>query len=319
MKPFPALYPLLCALALAAASISPAQAGAVAGAETGAWAPVLVPAARQFDLRAASGHAYRLFVSRPAFPVPANGFPVLYVLDGNAAFPVAAFLARSAASRSEVTGHVPPIVVGIGYPGDDDFDVPARRRDYTPGTPGTFDAADADGSGASEGEPSEGGAARFLDFIEGEVKPLIEAAHPVDRSRQAIFGHSFGGLFVLHALFTRPGSFSTFIASSPSIWWQNKALLGGLPALLQGDVRPRVQISVGALEDDPPKGRYTPEMRAMIASRSMLPPARELVAKLSETPGWANKVVYHELPGEDHGPVWLPALSRGLQFFLEQP
>lgn len=290
---------LLCGFALEAL-IRPA----VAAGELASWAPVVVPAARQLDVRSSvGGHLYRLFVSVPDVPVPANGFPVLYVLDGNAAFPVAAFLARGAAGRSEVTGHVPPIVVGIGYPEARDFDVPARRRDYTPGGEGI----------------AEGGAGRFLDFIERDVKPLIAANHAVDRSRQAIFGHSFGGLFVLHALFTRPGSFSTFIASSPSIWWQDKVVLKDLPVLLQGAIRPRVQISVGAREDDPPKGNYPPEMRAMIASRLMIPPARELVAAFDAAPAWAGKVVYHELAGEDHGPAWLPALSRGMQFFLEQP
>jgi len=43
------------------------------------------------------------------------------------------------------------------------------------------------------------------------------------------------------------------------------------------------------------------------------------VAQLDGESGWAGKVVYHELAGEDHGPAWLPALSRGMQFFLEQP
>lgn len=285
-------------LAIALAPVASAQS------QQEAWAPVVVPAAQQLDVHSSiTGNTYRLFVAVPDFPAPADGFPVLYVLDGNAAFPVAAFLARGVAARHEVTGHVPPLVVGIGYPGSEDFDVAARRRDYTPGGDGV----------------SEGGAGPFLAFIEREVKPLIARNHPVDRKRQAIFGHSFGGLFVLHALFTRPTEFSTFIASSPSIWWQDKGVLADLPALLRGQVRPRVQISVGSLEDDPPKGNYSPAMRAMIASRMMLPPARELVAKFAAAPGWADKVAYHELAGEDHGPAWLPALSRGMQFFVEQP
>lgn len=316
MSPFPA--PVLrsmrlCVLALTAASILPAQAAAEAQAEAEAdsWLPVGLPAARQLDLRAAgSGHAYRIFVEAPAFPAPAAGFPVFYVLDGNAAFPVAAFLARSVASRSEVTGYVPPVVVGIGYPGDKDFDVEARRRDYTVAT------------GKPDQPADEGGADRFLDFIEREVKPLIEARHPIDRSRQAIFGHSFGGLFVLHALFARPQHFSTYLASSPSIWWENKAVLQGLPGLLDSGVKgvkPRIQISVGSLEDDPPKGNYPPDSLAMIASHLMLPPARELAGRLGSAPGWKGKLAYHELSGEDHGPVWLPAMARGMQFFLEQP
>lgn len=294
----------LCGL-LAAVFATPLRAAEPALQQ---WSPVVLPAARQLELSAAgSGYRYRIFVAVPASPPPPSGHPVLYVLDGNAAFPVAAFLARSAEGRREVTGHVPPIVVGIGYPGEQDFDVAARRRDYT-----------VDGPGEAK-TVGEGGAARFLDFIEQQVKPLIAAQYPVDRSRQALFGHSFGGLFVLNAMLTRPGSFSTFIASSPSIWWQDKVVLRNLPALLAGDLRPRLQLSVGSREDDPPKGDYPPAMRAMIASRLMLPPARELAARFDGAPGWAGKVVYHELQGEDHGPAWLPALSRGMQFFLEQP
>lgn len=290
---------LLCGLALEALALP-----TLAAQEAPAWAPVTVPAAQQRDLQSArTGHGYRIFMAVPAVAPPPEGYPVLYVLDGNAAFPVAAFLARSAASRQEVTGHSPPLVVGIGYPGQQDFDVPARRRDYTVGP----------------GAPDSGGAGDFLDFLEQEVKPLVAATHPVDRRRQALFGHSFGGLLVTHALFTRPASFSTFLISSPSIWWQDKVVLRNLPELLQSPTRPRVQISVGALEDDPPKGNYPPAVRALLAQRPMITEARQLAATLGSTPGWEGRVAYHELAGEDHGPAWLPAMSRGMQFFLEQP
>ncbi|MFT3666763.1 alpha/beta hydrolase [Piscinibacter sp.] len=293
-----------CALALAVL-VLPARA---AQAD---WTSVTLPSsARQLDVRAAAtGHRYRVFVAVPPGPVPEAGHPVLYVLDGNATFPVAAFLARNVAARRAVTGHVPPLVVGIGYPGEDDFDVPARRRDYTPGA----DRADV--------EATEGAATAFLDFIERELKPMIAARHRVDTRRQALFGHSFGGLFVLHALATRPAAFSTYLASSPSIWWRDRQVLGGLPALsrLEPAALPRVQISVGALEDDPPQGNYPPDVRAMIAGRRMIEPAREAVARLRELPGWAGRVAYHELAGENHGSVWLPALARGMLFSVEQP
>lgn len=280
---------------------------ALAAQETPTWAPVTLPEARQHDLQAQSGKAYRIFIAAPNQAPPPAGHPVLYVLDGNAAFPVAAFLARSAADRSEITGLTPPIVVGIGYPNSKNFDGPARRRDYTVA------------SGEPEDGVSEGGAEDFLDFIETELKPLIAARHPVNPERQALFGHSFGGLLVVHALLTRPDSFSTFLASSPSLWWKEQRVLEKLPQLLESNARPRVQISVGTLEDDPPKGNYPPEMRAMIAQRQMIPPARQLAAQLRQAPGWENRLAYYELAGEDHGLVWLPALSRGVQFFLEQP
>ncbi|WP_051378650.1 alpha/beta hydrolase [Derxia gummosa] len=289
-------------------------------------APVVLPAARQFDLTArANGQRYRIFVAVPDTPAPPAGHPVLYVLDGNAAFPVAAFLARGAARRQDETGLAPPIVVGIGYPDATDFDVAARRRDYTPGpvAPDTVGApgrpAGADGVARSADAAEAGGADRFLDFIEHELRPLIAARHPVDPARQALFGHSFGGLLVVHALFTRPALFSTWLASSPSIWWDDRRVLRDQPGPDAGRAPARVQISVGALEDDPPPPTLAPELRALIATRQMIPPARELAAGLRALPGWADQVAFHELAGEDHGPVWLPALSRGMQTFLAQP
>ncbi|MBS1186485.1 MAG: hypothetical protein H6R04_503 [Burkholderiaceae bacterium] len=294
-----------CVLALAALALP-----VPATAESNHWSDVTLPASRQIDISAPrTGNCYRIFVSVPSAPPPAEGYPVLYVLDGNAAFPVAAFLARSAASRRKVTGLQPPLVVGIGYQGDADFDVKARQRDYTIGQPQ---------AGAA---PTEGGADRFLDFIEQELKPMIAASYPVNNRRQALFGHSFGGLLVLHALFTRPGSYSTFLASSPSIWWHDKLVLAELPKLTNNARHdlPRVQISVGALEDQPRKGNYPPQMLAMLAKRPMVTEARALAAHLQQMPDWHHRVAYYELEGEDHGPAWLPAMTRGMQFFLEQP
>lgn len=126
---------------------------------------------------------------------------------------------------------------------------------------------------------------------------------------------------MLHALFNRPDIFSTFLASSPSIWWQDKSVLDDFPALeKRGAARmPRVQISVGSLEDRVPKGKHSPEVLAMLATRPMVSEARSLSARLQALPGAADKVVYQELAGEDHGPAWLPAMTRGMTFFLEQP
>lgn len=299
---------ILYASVLAALAALPAAAAETPAPET--WQAVVLPAAQYLDVTASSnGQRYRIFVSVPAGPAPANGYPVLYVLDGNAAFPVAAFLARGQAGRSKVTGHVAPLVVGIGYPGDEDFDVAARKRDYTVG------------GHPATAAPTEGGADVFLDFIEQQLKPMIAARHPVDSRRQALFGHSFGGLLVVHALLMRPDSFTTFLASSPSIWWDDKSVLKSFDALTARApaALPRVQISVGALEDDPPKGNYPPEVRAMLAKRPMVSEARAFSSRLGKLPGWSGRVVYHELAGEDHGPAWMPAMTRGMEFFMKQP
>jgi len=70
-----------------------------------------------------------------------------------------------------------------------------------------------------------GGADAFLTFIEEELKPWIEREFKIDGTRQAIIGHSLGGLFVLHTLFTKPGAFRTYVAGSPSIHWSRRIIL----------------------------------------------------------------------------------------------
>ncbi len=310
MRPQAMIARLLVTLALA---LSAGQCRAVTKHADPVWGPVLVPGAQSAELQARhSGHRYRLFVSVPGTPPPAQGYPVLYVLDGNASFPVAAWVARTLERRRLVTGQTPPLVVGVGYPGSADFDFAARRRDYTIAAPGLS------GDGVTNSEGEQGGADAFLDFLEQEVKPLVAQRHPVDAESQALFGHSFGGLLVLHALFTRPSSFSTFVASSPSIWWQGRQILQEVPERV-GDCRgcrPRVQISVGALEDRTPPGRHSPEVLALLASRPMVLEARRLAQDLQSRPDWGRRVAYHELAGEDHGYVWMPALTRGIDLFL---
>jgi hypothetical protein len=269
----------------------------------------VLPRARQRDLASPiTGQRYRIFVSAPSIAPPPNGHPVFYVLDGNAAFPLAAHIARNIERRQPVTGIPSPVVVGVGYAGDEDYHVDARARDYTLPV-GSYDPR------------REGGADRFLDFLTGELQLAISAEFAGDRNRQALFGHSYGGLLTLHALFSRTAAFSTYVASSPSLWWQDRHLFKDADAWIEANVGrrawPAVQISVGSSEDDPPRGKMSPELLAERARRPMVGLARELAACLRAVPAWQRRVAYHEFPGEDHGSAWLPALSRGINTLLD--
>ncbi|TJZ77357.1 alpha/beta hydrolase [Chitiniphilus eburneus] len=230
------------------------------------WQPVTLPGAVQRTLHSnQTGRDYRLFVAVPDAPPPPGGYPVLYLLDGNATFALAAQVARTQ------RGLDPAVVVGIGYPIDGAFDVVARAEDYTPPLP---DALPAD---APRTKYREGGAARFLDFIEHTLKPDLAARWPLNPSRQALYGHSYGGLFTLYVLFSRPDAFQSYIAVSPSVWWGERWLLRDhpLPAV---DHVPQVWIGVGGLEQG---GADTPAMdRAKLAERAMIDGARTLAGTL---------------------------------------
>lgn len=195
----------LCAAAPALAQTAPAPGPAYA-----------LPGTETFDLTATDGgQAYRIYVSKPTQPAPADGFPVLYVLDANAFFPGFAGERRIEEFAKEAGGGV--IVVGVGYPHDQVYDIPARTYDLT--LPWTAKWP------AGQSVVKTGGNEVFARFLLDQLRPEIARRYPVDARRQSLFGHSLGGLFALHMLYTRPGAFEAIIAASPSIWWSDKAIL----------------------------------------------------------------------------------------------
>ncbi|EHY76538.1 putative hydrolase of alpha/beta superfamily protein [Stutzerimonas stutzeri ATCC 14405 = CCUG 16156] len=175
------------------------------------WRPVELPQASQRDIQSErTGKVYRIFVSEPRHEPPPGGYPVLYVLDGNALFPSLAIQAQALENRPGPTLRNSVLVVGIGYPGNELYDFEARSEDYTP------KAEDRQRLPNRKSAPS-GGADDFLAFIEDELKPMIALRYSVNSQRQTLFGHSYGGLFTLYTLLTRPRAFQGYVAASPSI------------------------------------------------------------------------------------------------------
>ncbi len=135
---------------------------------------------------------YRVRVAVPKTPAPAGGFPALYLLDGNAALME---LDEAALERQRAGGHA-PVLVFIATDNDLRIDSAARSYDYTP--------APADGAQEDALGRRSGGADAFLALIVDRVRPAVARLVALDTARQTLWGHSYGGLFALHALFARP-------------------------------------------------------------------------------------------------------------------
>jgi uncharacterized protein len=283
--------------------------------------PVLLFGASQFDLASKiSGRTYRIFVYKPLVPAPPSGYPVVFVTDCNGMFPLAA--AQMAIMGLAGKG---AIVIGIGYP-TDEFMKPMmlRYRDLTPVTADKtlFDTqpplAEADQGGASE---------LFYRFITEELRPAVSASYPIDTQRETLYGHSLGGLFVLGVMFKHPESFNNYIASSPSIWWDNKSVLkeesGFLAKAKSAKHHIRVLICVGAKEQDPysqaPPGNLPlSEVNKKIAEAHMVDNARELAKRLAQSGAKSGFVVrFQDFSTEDHLSVIPASISRALGFALE--
>lgn len=287
-----------------AALLSPAPLAA-AVQDAAEDVPYVLPQTTHFDMTSSAGGAYRIHVSWPKAEPPAQGWPVLYLLDGDVYFPIAASLARNLSGNPEGSGIGPGIVVAIGYPEDSRRDV-----DYTPTSPPRPEDSDP----YLYPEYRTGGADAFLDFVERELKPRIAARWRIDPARQSLSGHAFGGLLTLHAFFTRPESFNTYIASSPSIWFMGRHVLTSERAFLARPSRPagrRLAITAAEYAQSlPPHQAVDPEFDERLlqnGDRRMIDNAREMVWRLQRA---GIDVSWRMFEGENQMSAAYPALSH---------
>ncbi|KAM3518215.1 hypothetical protein NHJ13051_008358 [Beauveria bassiana] len=248
-----------------------------------------------------------------------------YLVDGNVFFSTAVDITR----RLEFTNNVRNVVVAVGYPKSNcvyDF---RRGPDLTPPTPDGHYDMPLGRDGKPRTDLSFGDGDKFLDFIQNHVMTYVEETlfpHvSLQSGRKALFGHSYGGIFSLHALFTRPTLFDFYIAASPTIWWSDYALVKNQEAELHRrrdpvELAPSLLITWGDPEDElvksPDESDESFESRkSMAEGKEMKESAASLVARLQDCPSVKDVWTYH-FPGEDHGSAAVVGLQRGIMKFL---
>ena len=284
-----------------AAMVSPALAQD-AGAGRAAQASIIEGSQRHVVASTKSQTRYQIDVIRvdsTVVPLPPDfRLPVIYVLDGNSLFPLVSHMVNVNTSFSKALPAV--LVVAIGYPSDPAVSradnirdhLSRRTRDLSP--PTTL---------ATTAPPGSGGAADFLAFINDDLKPFIAARYSVDREDQTLVGHSLGGLFTVYAFLNAPHAFTRHIAASPSLFWDEHAMIkqaGTLPARAAWPPT-RLFIAVGGMETKERMGQ------------DMIGDARNLVSVLEQQNIPGLHVSSHVFPDENHISVIPAALMRGLR------
>jgi len=132
-----------------------------------------------------------------------KSYPVMYLLDGDGNFHHTTACVRFLSKNKQI-----PQMIVVGIPNTDD-----RTRDLTPPSK----------SGESR-YGKGGGSENMLDFIDKELIPYIERRYRTSPYKMLV-GHSFGGLFAINTLLHRPGLFDSYIAISPSLWWDEQRLV----------------------------------------------------------------------------------------------
>lgn len=268
-------------------------------------------------MRSRTGADFRVLISTPMQPPPHAGYPVIYMLDANAMFGTITDALALQSARPEATGVMPAVVVGIGYATEQPLAVERRTYDYTPPVAPEKLSPRPDGSAW----PQVGGADALHAFIVDELKPLIGAEFPIDPRHQVLFGHSFGGLFVLYTLFNHPGSYKFYVAGSPSIWFGGGAILDVEKQFAERvagtNIDSHLMLGVGALEQTPGPNETAASPRGKwLAQNRMVDNAREISARLGALEPNGLRLRYEEFPGENHVSVVPALVSRALRFAL---
>ena len=301
--------------------------------------PAAIHGSVQFDLASAiTGRTYRIFIFKPEVEAPPGGYPLVLAVDGNMVFPIMA----TVDATFELTGKA-AIVVGVGYPTSDYLELMRlRTRDLTPPTP-------LDRIPQRPGLPpvrleDYGGADDFYRFLTEELIPALSKAYSIDPANRTLYGHSWGGLFTLNTLLKHPRAFRAFIASSPSIWWNRRAILADFAAfgakVRSGACAPRVLVTVGGTEQRVPnpipavmlegvakRAPYLPAWLQTLVARvvvgkmlkdySMVDNARQLAGRLRGVggpPGYSAR--FHVFRDEDHLTSLPASVGRALDFAL---
>lgn len=226
------------------------------------------------------GETRRLLISLPErYDKSEDHYPVVYVLDGDAHFPhTAAFLSFEARY-----GRIPPVIL-VGIPNTD------RTRDLTPPT-------------ATEAEtyPTAGGVDDFLRFLREEVIPMIARDYRASDHRTLI-GHSYGGMTALHCLIHYPDDYSSYLAISPSLWWDEQRLVEQAATAFPQADRHELRLFMTLGNED----------------GKMLSGYRRLEALLSESPPEGLQWSSRRMPEESHLTIPYRSTVHGL-LYLFQP
>ena len=160
---------------------------------------------------------YKIWLAVPKKAPPPQGYSVLYMLDGNSSLHQINEPLLQAISKEH-----PPVLVFVGYDTQLPFDLQARAFDYTP------ISQDHTESGYSLGRGRLGGGSQqFRSLLIQKIIPLSEASLPINRDQRSLWGHSYGGLFVLDT-YLHAHQFRHYFAASPSLGQGYQSLLNDI-------------------------------------------------------------------------------------------
>lgn len=303
------VHSLSMMLMLAAASACSERASSAQAGRDQEPKPYVLEGTEVRDIRARALHRdYQLFISLPSgYLDSTRRYPVLFVTDANYAFPLIRSIARRIRNGGEDMEDF--ILVGLSYAKRETPEY-SRRRDYTPTANGDKEAV----SDMLSPPPVYGEAEGYRKFIADDVFPLIKKHYRADMSRAIYAGHSFGGLFGMHVLFTEPTMFEKYIIGSPSLWFDRRVAFASERsyAKAHADLPAKVFLAVASFEtlnfsSSDPRYNKTVDMVRDLQAMDHVLASRHYKSLTVQT---------LVIPDEDHLTVFPAVITRGLKWAL---
>ncbi|AUJ69255.1 alpha/beta hydrolase [Pseudoalteromonas sp. NC201] len=198
----------------------------------------------------------KVFIRLPKGYDKAHSYPLIIRTDGN--FNLARWdeVLSSLAEQGRVED---AILVSI----PNQFWTETRNRDLVP--PYARQDVAIEARPESDNEPAIFGRAdRFLQFVESELLPYLEANYSINDNR-VLSGFSAGGSFVLYTMVTKPALFDGYFAFSPAAWYDDSVVVKEFAkslANIQG--KPKyIYLSIGGAENDIITGSFRGLLEAL--------------------------------------------------------
>jgi uncharacterized protein len=264
-----------------------------------------------------TGREYRISISLPyayskssdvgwPFDDTPERWPIVYLLNANWYFGLVTDIVRITAWCGSTTD---AIVVGIGYPEDDDpiesFNVAYSRRgiDLTPVRSVAWEQTLSE---RSHRPSPTGDASNFFQFIKHELIPTIDQEFRTDASRRVLVGQSNGGLFVAMAMFEQPNLFDTYIVGAPTLAYGERFAFKREEEFSKAHTQlsANVYIYVGELEES--------------ADNTTLTDALRFAAILQSRKYEGLTLIKQVFVDHNHCEVVAPGIQAGLKFALKK-
>lgn len=152
----------------------------------------------------------------PGYDEGDGAFPVVYLLDGAVDED---FVHVAGLVRFLETYELMPRSILVGIANTD------RTRDMT---------CPWDDDGARENAPTAGGSAAFRRFLGEELVPWVQAEFRT-AGPSTLIGQSLAGYLATEVFVQDPGLFDQYVIVSPSLWWNDFALVEAIAPALVAD------------------------------------------------------------------------------------